>query len=91
MFRFIKKIFVALRFGGSLATKCISLNNQFCQVKSTPTLIGVNSNGIFFYPFVVSINKRGEICNKIDDLHAQICVPYEVKNMNVKIFNVKDK
>ena len=48
MFRFIKKIFVALRFGGSLARKCISLNNQCCQVKSTPTLIGVNSNGIFF-------------------------------------------
>ena len=29
-------------FGGSLATKCVSLNNQPCQAR--PTFIDVNSN-----------------------------------------------
>ena len=46
MFRSIKKIFIkSLSFGGSLATKCVSLNNQPCQVR--PTLIDVSSNEHF--------------------------------------------
>ena len=51
MFRFIKKIFIALRFSRSLATKCLSLSNQRCQVKST--LIGVNSNEILIIHFLL--------------------------------------
>ena len=36
MFRLIKQVFTgSLSFGGSLATKCMSLNNKPCVVRST--------------------------------------------------------
>ena len=40
------------------------------------------------YSFYVSVKKCGESCNAIDDPYAWICVPDEVKNMNVKVFNL---
>ena len=34
MFKFIKKAFIVfLSSGGSLATKCISLNNELCLIR----------------------------------------------------------
>ena len=48
----------------------------------------MNSNETLFYPFIVSVNKCGRCCNIIDDPCARVCVPDNVKNMNVKIFNV---
>ena len=60
MFRFIKKKLL-LSFSGSPATKCVSLNNQWCQV------IDVNSNEPLFYSFYVIVNNCGEKCNTIDN------------------------
>ena len=41
MFRLIKQVFNALlSFNGSVATKCISLNNQLCMTR--PTIIDLN-------------------------------------------------
>ena len=79
MFIFIKKMLIRLSsFGGSLVgvsqvsnrevsdcTKCISSNNQPCQVR--PTLIDVTCNESPYYLFVASVNKCGEICNTVDD------------------------
>ena len=79
-------------FSGSLhsnykeAIKCVYLNNQPCQAR--PTLVGINSNKNLFYPFTVSVNKYRGSCSAIDDPYARICVPYKVKNMNVKVFNL---
>ena len=77
MFTFIKKNFnVLLNFDGWLAIKWLSLNSQPCQIKATLTIIDINSNEPFYYPFVVSDDK----C----DLHAQMWVQtnrkYEYKN-----------
>ena len=47
MFKFIKQTFIALRFGGSLATKCIPLNNGPCSARLT--LIDLNSNKLHYY------------------------------------------
>ena len=33
----------------------------------------------------------GGICNTIDDLYPQICVPNKVKNMNVKVFDLMSR
>ena len=68
MFRFIKKFFIQListctigSFGESLVSnskepiKCVSVNNQ---CKATPTLVNINSNGIF-NPTNFSVNKCG--------------------------------
>ena len=66
--------------------KWMSLNNRPCQAK--PTLLNISSNKTLFYPFIVSINKRGGSCSTIDDSHARICIPNKVKNMNVEVFNL---
>ena len=44
-----------------------------------------------FFLFAVSVNKRGESCNTIDDPYTRVCVPNKVKNMNVKIFNLMSR
>ena len=71
-----------LSFDGSLAAKCVSLNNQSCQVRST--LIDVNSNEPLYYPLTVSVNKCDGGCNTNNGLYAQLCVPNKVKNVNTK-------
>ena len=43
---------------------------------------------LFFYPFIVSVNKCGGSCNTIDEPYAQVCDPDKVKNVNVKVFNL---
>ena len=43
---------------------------------------------LFYYSFVVSVNKFGRSCNIIDNPFAQILAPDKVKNMNVKVFNL---
>ena len=41
---------VLLRFGRSLATKCVSLNNKPCTI----TLIDLNPVELNYYPVVIS-------------------------------------
>ena len=45
----------SLSFSESLATKCLFLNDEPCMVR--PTLIGINSVNLQFYPFMISLNK----------------------------------
>ena len=48
--------FIALlSFSVSLATKCVSLNNDPCTIR--PTLINLNSVELSYYPFMISLNK----------------------------------
>ena len=42
----------------------------------------------FFYQFIVSVNKWNGSCNITDDSYVQVCVPDNVKNINVKGRNV---
>ena len=53
--------------------KCVSLNKRSFQTR--PTLVNINSNKPFYYPFTVKVEDR-------------VCVPDKVKNMNVKLFNL---
>ena len=64
---------------------CLSI--QPCQHRSA--IVGIHSNERLYYPFSVSVNKCGRSCNINDDPYALICVPYKVKTMNVKVFNLK--
>ena len=76
-------------FGESLSSnsrwpiKCVSLDNQPCQV--TSTFIDINSNKTLLYIYTVSINKCGGSCNTINDPYARVCVPSKVKNMILKV------
>ena len=84
--RFIKrdihwiiKLLQSKNFGGSNSGGNITfLNNQTCQAKIT--LVNINSNESLLYPFIVSVNKWGGICNTVDDPYHRICVPGKDKS-----------
>ena len=74
---------VLLSFSGSLATKCLFLNDEPCMAR--PTLINLNPVELKHYPFITSLNKCSGSCNV---LFPRICVPKETKYLNVKVFNM---
>ena len=90
MFRFIKKVFVvAMSFFSCNALKCVSMNNQECKVR--PEIININSNEPSFYPYSVKTSKCSGSCNNVSDQSAKLCVLDDVKNMNVKVFNLTSR
>ena len=87
MFRLIKQVFIALlNFSRSLATKCVSLINEPCMTR--PTLIDLYPAELNYYPVMISLDTRNEICNAIDDLSTKICVPSKTKDVSIKVFNM---
>ena len=87
MFGLIKQVFlVLLSFGDSLATKCMSLNNETCM--NRPTLICLNPAEYNYYPFMVSLDKCSGSYNTANVLSAKLCVQKETKHINVKTFNM---
>ena len=95
MFGFIKKMFVvALTFinfnlSNVNSLKCLLVINQYCKIRSE--IISVNTNEPVFYPYSIKINKCKGSCNTINDPYAKICVPDNIKNTNVKVFNLMSK
>ena len=61
---------VLLSFGGSLATKYVSLNNEPCMVRCT--LTDLNPVELDFYLFMISQNKCNVSCNAANDLSKNI-------------------
>ena len=41
-----------------------------------------------FYPYSIKIKRCKGSCNTINNPYAKICVPDQIKNMNVKVFNL---
>ena len=62
------------------------MKNSECKVR--PEIIGVNSNNSMFYPFSITVNKRNDNCNNINDPNARTCVPDIVENLSFKVFNL---
>ena len=90
MFRFIKKVFVAvMSVFRCNALKCISMNDQECKIR--PELINVNRNEPSFYPYSNEVNKCSGSCNNINDPYAKLCVPDVVENINVKVCNIMSR
>ena len=89
IFGFIKKcLFAAMTFfnfnlSNVHSLKCISVNNQECKIRRE--IININTNEPQFYPY--SIKWKGS-CNTINDPCAKIYVPDNIKNKNVKVFNL---
>ena len=73
MFRLIKQVFIVLlSFSRSLATKCMSLNNEPSMTR--PTLIGLTPVKFDYYPFMIRLDKCSGTCNNaVDDLPANVC------------------
>ena len=62
------------------------MNNQ--EFKVTPEVVDVNNNELLFYPFNIKTSKCSGNCNNINDPYAKLGVPYVVKNLNIKVFNI---
>ena len=62
------------------------MNNQECKIR--PEIININTNEPLFYPYSIKINKRKGSCNTINDPYAKIYDPGNIKNTNVKVFNI---
>ena len=84
MFSLIKQVFmVLLRFSESLATKCVSLNDETCLVR--PALIDLNPIELKYHPFMISLGKCTGSCT---GLSPKICVSKETKDIYVKACNM---
>ena len=87
MFRLIKQVlFILLSFSRLLTTKCVSLNNEPCMIRSI--LIDLNLVEFNCYPFMISPDKCNGSCNTVDDLSTKLCVPRKTKDKHFKIFNM---
>ena len=64
-----------LSFSESLATKCLFKH----------TIIDMNPNVLKHYPFMINLSKCTGNCNA---LSPKICVPKEIKDINVKAFDM---
>ena len=57
----------------SLATKCMSLNNEPCMIR--PTLIDLNPVELNYYSFMISLDECNGSYNSDNDLSTKIRVP----------------
>ena len=67
--------------------ECVSMNSKVQKFKIRTEIINLNTNEPMFYPYSIKINKCKDSCNTINDPYAKICVPDEIKNTNIKVFN----
>ena len=65
------------------------MNNQECKIRTK--IINLNTNEPMFYPYSIKINRCKGSCNTINDPYAKICVPGQIKDTNVKVFNLMSR
>ena len=65
------------------------MNNQGCKIM--PEMINLHTNEPLFYLHSIKINNCKGSCNTINDPYAKICVPDNIKNPNVKVFNLMSR
>ena len=89
MFGLIKQVFIAfLSLSGYLATKCLSLSNKSCIVRSN--LIDLNPIELNCHLFMINLDEYNGSCNVADDLSTKIYVFSETKDVKVtKIIEAK--
>ena len=64
----------------------MSLNNKPFMVRHF--LIGFNPVDLRFYLLMISLGKCSENLNSANDLSRKLCVPYKIKDINVKAINI---
>ena len=95
MFGFIKKcffkaiIFINFNLSSVNSLECVSMNNQECKIRTE--IVNLNTNEPMFYPYSIKINRCNSICNTINDPYAKICVLDQIKDTNVKLFNLTSR
>ena len=88
IFGFIKKCFF-FNLSSLNSLECVSINNQECKIRTE--IINLNTNELMFYPYSIKINRCKGSCNTINDPYTKICVPDQIKDANVKVFNLMSR
>ena len=65
------------------------MNNQECKIRTEAINLGTNEP--LLYPYSIKINKCKGSCNTVNDPYAKICAPDNIKNTNIKVFNLMSK
>ena len=87
---FIVLVLVLLVFGGSTATKCVSVNNQPFIVR--PMLTDLNTDELHRSPFIISLDRCNGSFSTVQVPFGRICAPKKKKDVNLKVFNmIKEK
>ena len=93
MAKFLIKIFTELLtsiVNSSNHTKCVFLSNQECTTR--PTFLNLHPNeyieGVCYYLFAVNLNRCIRNCNTLNDLSNKVCVPSEIEDSNLSLFNM---
>ena len=72
-------MFIVLRFGESLATKCVPQNNEPCMARHD-----LNPGELNYCQFMSRLDRCNRSCNAVDDLSTKICVPSKTKGIKLK-------
>ena len=83
MFRFIKKVLILVLISTVYSLKCILLKNQEFKVRE----VLVNNDYITF-PYNIEVNKCIGSCNSIRKPYSRVCIPYFIKNISAKVFDL---
>ena len=71
-------------------TKCISINNQKCEIQ--PALINLHPNKysqeLHYYLFAVKLDKCVGSCNTLNDLSNKVCVANKTEDLNMHVFDM---
>ena len=66
-----------------MLTKSVSLNYQTCMIR--PTLIGLNPDELYYYPFIVNLGRCDGGCNTVKDPFSRMWVSNEKEDINWKL------
>ena len=89
MFFHSNDTFISFNLSNVNLLECFSMNNQECKIRTEIT--NLNTNEPMFYSYSIKINRCKGSCNTINDPYAKICVPDEIKDTNIKVFNLMPK
>ena len=68
------------------SSECVSINNQEWKIRTE--IINLNTNEPMCHPYSIEINRCKGSCKTINKSYAKIGVPDQIKNKNVKVFNL---
>ena len=81
--------FINFNLSNVNSLECVSMNNQECKRRNE--IIDLNTNEPMFYPYNIKTNRCKGSYNTIIDPYAKIGVPDQIKNTNVKVFNLMSR
>ena len=62
------------------------INNEQC--KTRPALIDLNTVGLKYYPFMISLDKYNGSINTLSKISVRNCVPNKTEDVNLSVFNL---